>query len=212
MNNRIGLLLKVKDVTASKFAEMIGVQPSNISHILSGRNKPSLDFITKVCDTFPDISIDWLMFGRGSMFQHQPEQMVSPQTNIEKEKAPDHQQIQTKSAIPDLFSQVYPSENESEVTQTDPDAEYDDHETETEQTNEESGTAEEKQFADENESEEEKVILNVKDDIKEDNTVEKKMRTPENDCQEEMISLKPVRIILIYQDETFEIIETRKSR
>src|SRR5690606_6259074 len=48
------------------FAEKIGVQRSSISHILSGRNKPSLDFILKVLHTFPEVDLYWLFNGRGN--------------------------------------------------------------------------------------------------------------------------------------------------
>ncbi|NJX15184.1 helix-turn-helix transcriptional regulator [Tamlana crocina] len=51
--------------SASSFAEKIGVQRSSISHILSGRNKPSLDFILKVLHTFPDVDLYWLFNGKG---------------------------------------------------------------------------------------------------------------------------------------------------
>ncbi|MDP4223940.1 MAG: helix-turn-helix transcriptional regulator, partial [Bacteroidota bacterium] len=47
---------------------MIGVQPSGISHILSGRNKPSLDFVLKMLERYPFISTEWLLFGKGSMY------------------------------------------------------------------------------------------------------------------------------------------------
>ena len=60
MNNRIQLILKTKDISASKFADEIGVQRSSISHILSGRNNPSLDFIQKILKRFPDINSDWI--------------------------------------------------------------------------------------------------------------------------------------------------------
>ena len=52
--------------SASSFAEKIGVQRSSISHILSGRNKPSLDFILKVLHTFPEVDLYWLFNGRGN--------------------------------------------------------------------------------------------------------------------------------------------------
>ncbi|MDA9585042.1 helix-turn-helix transcriptional regulator, partial [Flavobacteriaceae bacterium] len=52
-------------LTASLFADKIGVQRSSISHILSGRNKPSLDFILKVTNTFTDVDIYWLLNGKG---------------------------------------------------------------------------------------------------------------------------------------------------
>ena len=52
--------------SASSFAEKIGVQRSSISHILSGRNKPSLDFVLKVLSAFPEVELYWLMNGKGS--------------------------------------------------------------------------------------------------------------------------------------------------
>lgn len=52
--------------TASSFAEKIGVQRSSISHILSGRNKPSLDFVMKVLHSYPEVELYWLMNGKGS--------------------------------------------------------------------------------------------------------------------------------------------------
>ena len=51
--------------TASSFAEKIGVQRSSISHILSGRNKPSLDFVMKILHTYPEVELYWLMNGKG---------------------------------------------------------------------------------------------------------------------------------------------------
>ena len=51
--------------SASSFAEKIGVQRSSISHILSGRNKPSLDFVLKVLTSFPEVELYWLLNGKG---------------------------------------------------------------------------------------------------------------------------------------------------
>jgi len=51
--------------SASSFAEKIGVQRSSISHILSGRNKPSLDFVLRVLSSFPDVELYWLLNGKG---------------------------------------------------------------------------------------------------------------------------------------------------
>ena len=53
-------------LTGASFAESIGVQRSAISHILSGRNKPSLDFVLKILDAYPDIELYWLLNGKGS--------------------------------------------------------------------------------------------------------------------------------------------------
>jgi transcriptional regulator with XRE-family HTH domain len=48
------------------FADKIGVQRSSLSHLLSGRNKPSLDFILKILDVFPDVDLYWMINGKGS--------------------------------------------------------------------------------------------------------------------------------------------------
>lgn len=68
MVNRINLILRAKNITSKQFADEIGVQPSGMSHILSGRNNPSLDFVMKVVRRYPEIDINWLMFGKGEMY------------------------------------------------------------------------------------------------------------------------------------------------
>lgn len=68
MINRINLILRAKNLTARQFAEEIGIQPSGMSHIMSGRNNPSLDFVSKVIRRYPEIDANWLMLGRGEMY------------------------------------------------------------------------------------------------------------------------------------------------
>ena len=63
--NRLKIILENHQLTASLFADKIGVQRSSISHILSGRNKPSLDFVLKVTKAFSDVDIYWLLKGKG---------------------------------------------------------------------------------------------------------------------------------------------------
>ncbi len=67
MQKRISLLLKEENLTAVKLAELLDVQPSSISHLISGRNKPNFDFIAKLLRRFPSIDPDWLILGEGSM-------------------------------------------------------------------------------------------------------------------------------------------------
>ena len=66
-NSRVEKILKHYGLSASAFAEKISVQRSSISHILSGRNKPSLDFIDKVLHAFPEIDLLWLLSGKGQL-------------------------------------------------------------------------------------------------------------------------------------------------
>lgn len=67
MIERIQEILKEKRLSPSQFADEIKVQRSGMSHILSGRNKPSLDFVTKILTSYPDVNSDWLLFGKGKM-------------------------------------------------------------------------------------------------------------------------------------------------
>ena len=67
--------------SASSFAEKIGVQRSSISHILSGRNKPSLDFVLKVLSSFPEVELYWLMNGKG---QFPSQKIDTPKKTISK--------------------------------------------------------------------------------------------------------------------------------
>ena len=63
---RIIQILEEQQLSSSAFADTIGVQRSSISHVLSGRNKPSLEFIIKTVRAFPAYSTDWLLFGKSS--------------------------------------------------------------------------------------------------------------------------------------------------
>ena len=67
LKDRFKYLMKLNNLSASAFAKKIRVQPSSISHILSGRNKPSLEFVEKVLAHFPNVSADWLINGNTSM-------------------------------------------------------------------------------------------------------------------------------------------------
>lgn len=69
MKDRILEFLKAENKSSAQFAEEIGVQPSGISHILSGRNNPSLDFVLKMLEKYRFLSVEWLLFGRGSMYK-----------------------------------------------------------------------------------------------------------------------------------------------
>jgi len=65
--DRILQLLQYLGMSPSRFADEIGVQRSAMSHLVSGRNNPSLEFVTKVLKRFPEINTEWLISGNGSM-------------------------------------------------------------------------------------------------------------------------------------------------
>ena len=64
--NRLQNLLDYYSLSASGLATKIGIQRSTISHVVSGRNKPSLDFVMKILHTFNEVTIEWLIDGKGS--------------------------------------------------------------------------------------------------------------------------------------------------
>lgn len=64
-SKRLQRIMDYYNETASSFAEKIGAQRSSISHILSGRNRPSLEFILKIMDNYPDVELYWLLKGKG---------------------------------------------------------------------------------------------------------------------------------------------------
>ncbi len=69
MNNRLQQFLELENLTPARLADTIGVQRSGLSHILSGRNKPSFDFITRLLSKFPRINADWLLTGKGKPYK-----------------------------------------------------------------------------------------------------------------------------------------------
>jgi transcriptional regulator with XRE-family HTH domain len=62
--DRIKMVMKMNQLNAASFADRIGVQRSNVSHVLTGRNKPSLDFIEKMLIQFPKVNASWLISGQ----------------------------------------------------------------------------------------------------------------------------------------------------
>lgn len=65
-SNRLQRVMEYYGESASSFSDKIGVQRSSISHILSGRNKPSLDFVMKILSSYPEVELYWLLNGKGS--------------------------------------------------------------------------------------------------------------------------------------------------
>lgn len=72
IKDRLAHILRAKNLTASQFAELMGIQPSNVSHLLNGRNKPSLDFLIKLKDVFPEYSFDWIILGKKPITINEP--------------------------------------------------------------------------------------------------------------------------------------------
>ena len=104
---RLQKVIEFYGETASGFAEKIGVQRSSISHILSRRNKPSLDFVMKILDTYPEVELYWLLNGKGE-FPRNEKTQEEIKTNIQPvKKIPEPENnISAQNSIPTSNSEI----------------------------------------------------------------------------------------------------------
>ncbi|GMT44937.1 MAG: transcriptional regulator [bacterium] len=90
MVDRIKSIMAYYRLRAAQFSDAIGMQRSAVSHVLSGRNKPSLDFVLRIKNRFPEISLDWLTLGKGSMIENDASLPVAVSQNLfSKQPAPE---------------------------------------------------------------------------------------------------------------------------
>lgn len=82
MKDRILKIIREEQLTPARFADIIGVQRSSISHYLSGRNNPSLEFAQKILLKFKNINAEWLVLGKGEMYKHQGLSQPSLENNL----------------------------------------------------------------------------------------------------------------------------------
>lgn len=86
IQDRIQLIIKVNNETPSSFADKIGVKRSNLSHVLSGRNNPSLDFLAKIITNYPKVNASWLVTGvtREGEIEEVKERIPTADDNVSK--------------------------------------------------------------------------------------------------------------------------------
>ena len=93
LNERISKIIEYSELTSSEFADEVEVQRSSISHITSGRNKPSLDFLMKVKERFPELQWDWMINGTGEM-------------TLKREETEENPTPSKPASLPDLFALI----------------------------------------------------------------------------------------------------------
>lgn len=96
MKERILMIMEKEGLTSSRFAEAIGIQRSAMSHIISGRNNPSLDVVTKILERFPYIDSDWLLLGKGNMCKSNENEISDPTLFDENSINPPRVQMETE--------------------------------------------------------------------------------------------------------------------
>ncbi|MEP6803411.1 MAG: helix-turn-helix transcriptional regulator [Flavobacterium sp.] len=110
---RLEIILDYYALNASTFADRIGVQRSSMSHLLSGRNKPSLDFVMKILEVFPDVDLYWILNGKGSFPKSNEEVSADIKTS-----PPIY--ANENFAGPDLFSEINYMKTEKAETRATP--------------------------------------------------------------------------------------------
>jgi transcriptional regulator with XRE-family HTH domain len=84
MHNRLKNWMESESLKSSALADNIGVNRATISHILSGRNKPSIDFLQKLLHSYPDLNANWLITGIGYMQENKKQKEVKSSKSIGK--------------------------------------------------------------------------------------------------------------------------------
>ena len=114
MRERILKFIEISGYTAARFADDIGVQRSSVSHILSGRNNPSFDFIQKILLKYKQINAEWLLLGMGDIFkegynERQPDLFHEANSEV-KNDLPASDSNQILNSADTIFTFIRPAE------------------------------------------------------------------------------------------------------
>lgn len=104
---RLNKIMEYYDLSAASFADKIEVGRSSISHLLSGRNKPSLDFVMKIVKAFPEVELYWLLNGKGDFPKKKKGDISTPEAKGHSRQSP----------VEDLFSSPASSPVQEQLTQ-----------------------------------------------------------------------------------------------
>lgn len=80
MNTRLKQFIAAENITQAQLADTINVVRASVSHILAGRNKPSYEFISGLMRHYPNLNMEWLMFGKGKMYKDTKSDAAAPLT------------------------------------------------------------------------------------------------------------------------------------
>ena len=114
---RLEKILDYYNLNASSFADKIGVQRSSLSHLLSGRNKPSLDFVLKISEVFPEVDLYWILNGEGT-FPKGDRKMEQKTIAPLESKIVTETVFEKKNSPEDLFSKMESSPVENKKIET----------------------------------------------------------------------------------------------
>jgi transcriptional regulator with XRE-family HTH domain len=108
MEQRLQLFLQMEQLSQSQFADKMGIQRSGVTHLLSGRNKPSFEFITRMLQAFPSLNAEWLILGKGKPYK---DSSVTPAADSISLQEPEIPAVQT-----DLFATPEQQQTEAQTS------------------------------------------------------------------------------------------------
>ena len=115
---RLQKMLTYYELSATAFAEKMGVGRSSISHIMSGRNNPSLEFVLHLLENFKEVSFEWLMYGRGNFPKLENASATLFDATKEKKEPITIEKKRVFDTQPDLFSNTPANSNQEKVENT----------------------------------------------------------------------------------------------
>ena len=112
MREKLQKLMASEQLTSSRFAELLGIQPSGVTHLLGGRNKPSFDLVQKILRRFPRINPDWLLLDSEQMYRpetEEPQTLLNQAENITAETPVNSEKISGAQNTPLSESSAIPA-------------------------------------------------------------------------------------------------------
>lgn len=104
MKDRLAILIREEELTSGRLAEILDVQPSSISHLLSGRNKPGFDFISKLIQRFPNVNPKWIILGEEPMYIDLAKNTIVEEKKYYTDMATKASEVGSEFSDYDLFS------------------------------------------------------------------------------------------------------------
>ena len=115
MVDRIKQVMEHYEETPASFAEKIGVNRSNLTHVFSGRNQPSLDFAKKVLVAFPEVSTEWLIMGVGKMIKNPDETPVVKREFVQTDLFASIDENETPEPEVEMFEETITNGTENDI-------------------------------------------------------------------------------------------------
>ena len=111
MNTRLQQFLTLENLSPARLADILGVQRSGMSHLLSGRNKPGYDFILKLCTKYPDLNANWFITGKGKPYLDRDNSSTNTNHSQQRE-IPNNEQLKNNTDS-NLFDRILDPKEEN---------------------------------------------------------------------------------------------------